>query len=178
MLSAFTWIGLGLGIFLSLIFLVFFILVFRSEGISKASPNDLSLAQRLAGMTTLAVGLLMLVGWLNFMDFGEANPTLERGPYILHIFLMFFSSVALLLAGVAMLRSWKKSVGLFFSAIFLVSFSLLYSLMQYGNQGHPILMNGIAVIVGLVLVYFIGLIYAFEHFVFQLDLSSEKPKKS
>ncbi len=175
---AFTWIGLGLGIFLALIFIIFFILVFKSEIGTKSSPQSLSLTQRVAGVITLSMGLLMLVGWLQFIDFARTQPDLEKAPYYLHLMLMFFSAIALMLAGTAMLRMWRKSAALFFSSIFLVSFSILYSLMQYGNQGHPILMNGVAIIVGLVLIYFIGLIYAFEHFVFQLDLSSEKPKKS
>lgn len=72
-----------------------------------------------------------------------------------------------------MILNWDKNSSAFLYALAFVSFSLIISLLQFGNQGHPMLMDGIAIAVMLVLIYFVGLIYSFQHFVFRFDQTSE-----
>lgn len=166
-----TLILLGGG--LSIIFILFAVIPYlRSQAPATQkwkSKETNPLIRKAAGMFALSVGLIMLGAWLYFLIERREAFISHISAIILHVILMFFSSVALIFAGVAMIRHWHRSAGLFYGALAISNFSIIVSLLQYGTQGHPFLMNGIAIVVLIVLTYFVGGIYAFEHFVLHLD---------
>ena len=54
-------------------------------------------------------------------------------------------------------------------AVGIMIFTILLSLTQFGLRGHDFLMNGVAVVLVVVVGYFVGLTYAWGHFVFHVD---------
>jgi hypothetical protein len=171
--SGLTVTAILLGGGLSIFFILSMVLIYfkpKPEPAIKGEPRTTnSLPRKCAGAYALIVGLVMLSAWVFFLMKGRESLVSQLSALILHVILMFISSIVLIVAGVAMIRHWHRSALLFYSALAFSSFSVFVSLFEYGNRGHPILMNGIAIVLVIVLAYFIGLAYAFEHFIFHLD---------
>ena len=111
----------------------------------------------------------MLVAWLYFIFKGRESLKYNFDFLLSHIILQLFSSLALILSGLAMIRGLLRAPALLMTAYAIVIFTQIFSVLVYGSTGHPFLMNGIAIILFIALIYFVGLVYAWEHFVFKLD---------
>lgn len=167
-----------LGTALSITFILFLVAPYlkSKQNQQRLSETQMSLPRKAAGSFSFILGLLLFFGWFYFLAQREAPYSSPLGPVLAHMLLMLVSSIALVIAGVSMLKNWKRSALLFWSALGLLHFSLIISLLQYGNMGHPVLMNGIAIAIVVVLIYFVALIYAFEHYVFHFDEEDKKER--
>ena len=168
--------GIILGSLLGAYFLLFAVLTFIERRTKKGKPifkNDPTLPRKVVGVFAFILGILML-GMSMFWIVGEAslvNPFLTLAT---HFGLMLLASGALITSSIALLRGWRGCAAMFMVAIGLLLFSVVWALPQYGRLGHPFLMNGVAVVLVVVGAYFVGIPFAWEHFVLRLD----KEKKS
>lgn len=158
--------GVIIGGFLTAIFIGYIVL---EEYSSQAITRSYSRAQLFAGSFTVLIGLIMLAAWIYFLAQGRESFLRDFTYLVAHVVLELVSAVALIVAGAYMLLGRWRAPALLMTAYTLLVFTQVFSLLVYGVRGHPFLMNGIAIILIVVLTYFIGVAYAWEHFVFRLD---------
>lgn len=156
-------------LFGGLLSLVFVGYVFLAEVEAKKGRRSYSGPQKFAGGFSMFLGVLMLGAWIYFLVSGSDSFMSSFGPLLTHVALELISALSLVVGGFAMLRGLSRSPALLMTSYALVSFTQVLSLAVYGPTGHPFLMNGVALMLLIVLIYFVGLVYAWEHFVFRLD---------
>ncbi len=165
--------GMVLGGLLSVVFIGYLLLV--EYGV-KEGRRPFNGPQRFAGGITLLLGGIMLGAWIYFFVKGRESLMRSFGFFATHVALELLSAIALMMGGLAMLRGLVRAPAIMMTAYALVVFTQILSVTVYGPIGHPFLMNGIALILLIVLIYFIGLVYAWEHFVLKLDESDSSPR--
>jgi hypothetical protein len=159
-------VGVILGGLLSILFVGYVVL---AEIEAKKGRRVYTSPQKFAGGFSLLLGILMLGAWIYFLKVGSESLSNSFGFLFTHVALELVSALALMIGGVAMIRGLSRAPALLMTAYALVSFTQVVSVAIYGSNGHPFLMNGIALILFIVLIYFVGLVYAWEHFVLKLD---------
>ncbi len=157
--------GALLGGFLTLLFIGYLLLSFL-EGKSR---KELETPRLLAGFFSLALGTVMLSAWIYLLKTGWHSFRAQAALLSSHVITELLSALSLMLAGIAMLRAWSRGPALFMIANGFLLFTTLFALTTYGNQGHPFLMNGIAILLTVVSLDLVGLVYGWEHFVLHLD---------
>jgi hypothetical protein len=157
--------GVTLGVFLSVIFVVY-LLLSLSESKKQRAPGG---TQRLAGIISFAVGVIMTGAWVYLIAIGW-NSFLTRFSTIwFHVFTEMVSSVSMLISGIAMYRNWSRGPALYMISNALLLFTTLFAFMSHGTQGHPYIMNGVSMIVLVVSVYMVALVFGWQHYVLKLD---------
>jgi hypothetical protein len=158
--------GLMLGGLLSVIFTAYLVL---AESGAKKVRRSYNRPQKFAGGFSFLFGALMLGAWIFFVTTGREKLIRDYGFFVPHLALEFISSLALMLAGLAVFRELVRAPALLMTAYAIVIFTKIFSIAIYGSSGHPLMMNGVALILLVVVIYFVGLVYAWEHFVLHLD---------
>ncbi|MCM0606567.1 MAG: hypothetical protein KA715_10795 [Xanthomonadaceae bacterium] len=158
--------GMILGGLLSVVFVGYLIL---AETGAKKGRRRYNGPQRFAGGFSFLLGVLMFGAWTYFVIDGRESLMRSFGFLFTHVALELVSSLALIIGGLAMFRGLFRAPALMMTAYAIVIFTQVLSVSIYGPIGHPFLMNGIALILLVVLIYFVGLVYAWEHFVLRLD---------
>ena len=167
--------GMIFGVLLSIVFVAYVLL---AEHGAKKGRRSYSGPQRFAGGFSLLLGVLMFGVWIYFVIDGRESLMHSFGFLVTHVALELVSSLALIIGGLAMFRGLFRAPALMMTAYAIVFFTQVLSVLIYGSLGHPFLMNGIALILFVVLIYFVGLVYAWEHFVLKLDQPEPKQNKS
>jgi hypothetical protein len=158
--------GIILGGLMSSVFVGYMLLAEKGAGKGRRRYSG---PQRFAGGFSLLLGVIMLGAWFFFFIDGLESLTRSFGFLVAHVALELVSALALIIGGLAMFRGLLRAPALMMTAYAIVVFTQVLSVSMYGPLGHSFLMNGIALILLVVLIYFVGLVYAWEHFVFKLD---------
>jgi hypothetical protein len=162
--------GILLGGFLSFVFIGYTIL----STLEGKRPEGAFVPQKAAGGFSLVIGLLMMGAWAFLMKSGWDSFQTQKAEYSFHVLTELVSSGMLIVAGIAMMRNWSRGPALFIIANGLLLYTTVYALLAYGTTGHPLLMNGLAVLLMIVSVYMVGLVYGWGHFVLHMDESRLK----
>jgi MFS family permease len=175
-------VAVFLGGGLAIVFILFTTLLYwkaRPERKKAGEPRTVNpLPRKTAGVISILVGLILLFTWIYSFREGSNQMTVNSRSLIFNAVLMCASAISMIIAGVSMINNWAKSAYIFGAALLITSFSTITSLLENRDDGQPILMNGIAVAAVIVLVYFVGLSYFFEHFIFRLDTQNRKRRQN
>lgn len=128
----------------------------------------------IGGSLSLAIGLIMLGFWLYFMAAAEEALMGRQMARYLHIITELFVVGALIVSGIAMLVRWRHAVGLYLLATALLVTTTIFSLIYYGQQGHPFAMDIIALTFSALLTIAIGMSYTAQYFYLVRTQESEK----
>jgi len=158
--------GMVLGGLLTIVFVGYMVLV---ELRSKHARRQFRGPQKFAGGFSALFGVLMLGAWIYFFIRGQESLMRSFGFLATHVTLELISSLALIVGGVAMFRGLSRAPAIMMTAYAILIFTQVLSLSVHGSAGHLILMDGVALILLIPLLYFVGLVYAWEHFVLKID---------
>lgn len=182
MLSDLAILAILLGTGLSAFFLFFLLghkLKSHPDPVREGEPQvTRPLLRGCAGAFCLLSGLLMMGTIVCSVIQGKASVLAQISDASIQVILMGISSIALSLTGIFMIRGWHRSAEIFSYTIGLLTFSILVSLGEYGAGAPPAFMIGVTLLISILIVYFVGLTYAYEHFMFRLDTSRERTHKS
>lgn len=93
--------------------------------------------QRFAvAVLTSTFGAVWLAAWLYFIVTGWDSFVPHFNSLLLHVALQFVASIALIVAGFATFRQWKRSTDLFLSSMGILVGSILIAIAMYGPRGH------------------------------------------
>lgn len=160
-------IGILLGGFLSLIFIGYMVLSF-SEGRRSEDPTTF---HKLAGLFSLAFGAMMAVAWIYLLAIGQDSFRMQASDLSFHVLTEFTAALMFIVAGVAMFRNWSRGPALYMISNALLLFTTVFALTVYGSRGHPLIMNGIAILLTVGSIYMLGLVYGWEHFVLRANVA-------
>jgi hypothetical protein len=157
--------GVALGVFLSVIFVVY--LVFSlAEG---KGQKKIGAGQKFAGLVSFAIGVMMAGAWV-YLIVNAWDSFQTRLPVIwFHVVTEMISFVSILISGIAMFRNWSRGPALYLISNALFLLTTLFALLNHGTEGHTFLMNGVSVVAVIVSVYMVALVFGWQHFVLMLD---------
>jgi hypothetical protein len=92
-----------------------------------------------------------------------------------HVVTQLLSGIMLWIAGVGMLRQWSVASMLFMLSNAFLLLTMLFSVLIHGQAEHPVLMDGVAILLTIVSGYFVSVIFNWEHFVLKLDTKVDDP---
>ena len=164
--------GILLGAILFAVFIGYTVLSF-SEGKAQQAP---SAPRRFAGIFSITLGVITLGAWTYLLRVGWFSFVHGVEKLWPHVLTELISALILMVAGFGMIRNWSRGPALFMLANGFLLLSTTLALTTYGNQGHPLLMNGVFILLTVISVYWVGLVYGWEHFVLKLDEPESTPQ--
>jgi hypothetical protein len=157
--------GILIGGLLGIIFTVYLTLSLAKKKTS-IGPHGMRL---FAGIFALILGVIMGITWLYWLITRWTSFESQASILLAHVLTEGSSAALLIISGIGMIRGWTSGPGLYLIANGLLLFTTLHALLSYGAKGHPLLMNGIAIVLTIVSGYMMALVYGWEHFVIHLD---------
>lgn len=88
------------------------------------------------GISVSVLGLSWLVAWVYFLVQGWDSFVAQFNFLLLHVVLQFLSAVALMVAGIAIFRKWRRFKGIFLTSMATLIGSIFLALLVYGPTGH------------------------------------------
>lgn len=122
-----------------------------------------------AGTFALVLGAIMAIAWFYWMISRWTSFESQASTLLAHVLTEGSSALLLIISGVGMMRGWPSGPSLYLIANGLLMFTTLHALLSYGAKGHPLLMNGVAIVLTIISGYMMALVYGWEHFVIHLD---------
>lgn len=162
-----------IGIFFSIIFIGYMALS-ASEARKLTSPRA---PKRVVGALSILIGLLLVFSWIYFRAVALPQVWYQNLTMSFHIITELFSALALVIAGIALFKDWPRGPALFMLANAYLLFTSMLTFAIYGNVSQAEFLNPISNLLVLVAVYLVGLVYAWEHFVFRLDTGTQPEDK-
>jgi hypothetical protein len=87
-------------------------------------------------VSTSVFGVSWLVAWLYFLTTNWDSFISQFDSLILHVVLQFITSIALIVSGIGLFKQWKRSKGIFLTAMITLFASVGIALTSYGPRGH------------------------------------------
>jgi hypothetical protein len=157
--------GALLGGMLLVIFIGYAVLCLREP---RATGKH-NLADKLAGVFSLLAGTIILGVWAYLLQNRWGSFRAQAGVLWLHVSSEALSGLTLMVAGGALLKGLSRGPALLMLANGLLILTTVQALLSFGNRGHPMIMNGMAVIMTVTSAYMVGLVYGWGHFVLHLE---------
>ncbi|MGE4233222.1 MAG: hypothetical protein AB7F43_07840 [Bacteriovoracia bacterium] len=159
------------GAFLLIVLFVGYFFLAIYEGPKKKMVN---LRYKFAAVFTLIFGAMMLLGWIYLFVSGFQSFKMDVSNIVPHVVLEFISALLFIVSGIALFKRMSRAPALHMISCGVFIFTNVLALLTFGRRGHPVIMNEIVILTMIGLVYAIGLIFAWEHFVMRLDNDQQK----
>ena len=131
--------------------------------------------RRFSGIFGVVLGPILILAWVYFMISGWEAFMANPGHLMFHVVTQLLSGIMLWIAGVGMLRQWSVASMLFMLSNAFLLLTMLFSVLIHGQAEHPVLMDGVAILLTIVSGYFVSVIFNWEHFVLKLDTKVDDP---
>lgn len=101
-----------------------------------AGKRKFSVERFTVGVATIAFGFGLTVAWIYFMILGWDSFITQASILLPHVLTQLFAGIALFTAGLGIFRQWRRSNGIFWTAMGLLLLSLVLAFLLYGPRGH------------------------------------------
>jgi hypothetical protein len=132
---------------------------------SSKRSSGLEMARKAAGAGAMVAGTALLLSWVYFL-FTDRGVGFEgvTVPFITVILEMIASGL-LLIGGWALAANRTRGPSLYFFATAFFIFTTIMAFLTYQGTDYPFLLLGVSIILSIAAAYFVGVVYAWEHFV-------------
>lgn len=138
----------------------------------KASP-PVTMSKPFLGIFSTALGLIMLLAWGYLLYTGFNSLMSNFRVYLPHVTLELISGLGFVFSGLLLLKNSKYGTHGFLGSSSAFLLSTIGALLEHGMDNHPMLMNGVAIFVSVILIYFVGLVYSWSHVIIHWE---ERPE--
>ncbi len=157
----------------------FFTVLFGYLFYLSPEPSQLpqvSMTKRYLGVFSLGLGTIMLIAWGYLILAGWKGLEGRIQTYLPHILLELVCGIGFFFSGLALIK--RKALGSkgFIGSTALFLFSTISTLIEYGMDKHPMLMNGIAILVSLVLIYCVAMVYCWGNVILHWEENTNQTK--